>query len=447
MPQRRTADRPAADPAVSRRTLLMGLAGALVASQAAACGHGRTATPPTGVVPDLLTAQGVARVVPDADAPVGAATDGIVAFGHALARAAATPGKNWVASPLSIATAFAMARVGARGSTAGQLDRLFGYPADGRDGAYNAITRALVTTDVPPPASSAKRPANAPARPPVVVIGNALFTAESLRIAAAFLTTLASQYGAGARPVDFTSPSALAQINAWVKQQTAGRIDQLFAQLDPDTQLVLANTVYLRADWATDFAAQPLIDAPFTVASGARVTASTMHQVASVGYAAADGWQAVELPYAGGDLAMRVMLPAPGGSPDDMLAPSTMAAVDARMSTATVDVTMPRWNFEADIDLGAVLPAMGLTAPFGSQADFGGIAPGLSISQAVHKANITVDQKGTEAAAVTGMAMAGAAPAPRPLSFEANRPFAFAIVGGGSRVPLFVGHVADPSAS
>lgn len=443
MPSRTPTGQPLTDPTVSRRALLLGLAG-LVAAQAAGCGSGTprpgpgTTTQPA--VPALLTAPGVARLAAPPDAPVADATAGMVAFGHALARVAGTATSNFVASPVSIATAFAMARVGARGGTASQLDSVFGYPAAGRDGAYNAITRAIVTADVPPPPSAA-------ARNPVVSVGNALFTAESLSVGADFLRTLASQYGAGARPVDFGSPATLRAINAWVKAQTAGRIDQLFSSLDPATLLVLANTVYLRADWDSDFTRYPLRDAPFTTAAGSRVVAKTMFQRGDLAYAAADGWQAVELPYAGADLAMTVMLPAPGRSPADMLAPATMAAVAGALSVTTVEVTMPAWNFGSGVDLSTVLPTMGLTAPFGAGADFGGIAPGVFISGAVHKANITVDRQGTEASAATGIAVAGAVPGERPVSFQADRPFAFAIVAGPRRVPLFVGHVADPTRS
>jgi hypothetical protein len=89
--------------------------------------------------------------------------------------------------------------------------------------------------------------------------------------------------------------------------------------------------------------------------------------------------------------------------------------------------------------------ALGLTAPFAADADFSGIAAGLFISQAAHAANITVDEWGTEAAAVTGIAMALSAP-PQPNEvFHADRPFAFAIVGGSDGIPLFIGRVSDPA--
>ncbi len=171
-----------------------------------------------------------------------------------------------------------------------------------------------------------------------------------------------------------------------------------------------------------------------------------MHAADELRYAAADGWQAVEVPYAGGQLAMRVLLPAPGRSPVAMLAPQTMAAAGSRLQKRYLSLSLPRWDFTADLDLGAALRALGLTAPFRPDADLSGIAPGLYIQQAVHRANITVDEWGTEAAAVTGLAFPDAVKAPPPLRVDVNRPFAFAIIHTATGAPLFMGQVTDPSA-
>jgi serpin B len=95
------------------------------------------------------------------------------------------------------------------------------------------------------------------------------------------------------------------------------------------------------------------------------------------------------------------------------------------------------------------LKSLGVTAPFSSSADFSGIAGGLYIDQAIHRANVTVGEYGTIAAAVTAISMMmSSAVAPQALPvFRADRPFAFAIVGGDHHVPLFVGRVTDPSAT
>ena len=421
---------------LSRRAILLTLAAATL--PLAACGG-------SGGGPPLLVAKGVKRVEPGPDAPVAQAVDALADFGHRLCMASAEAGQNWITSPLSIAVAFAMARAGAGGTTASQLDTLFGYPGRGRDEAFNALTRQLATTDVPPVPDRKPRTGNRKSLPPVVSIGNALFPQKGFPIGEPFLRTLAEQYGAGARPVDFAGADALKQINAWVDRQTAGRIRKVFDQLDPTTKLVLANTVYFKADWQAPFLSMAT-DAAFTRADGSTVQAPTMNESMAIRYAAVAGGKAIELPYAAGPYAMWLMLPPPGGQPEDMLAPAALAAIRAAWHDTRVDVAIPKWEFDTSLDLTAVLKKLGLTAPFAADADFGGIAPGLFISDAAHAANITVDEWGTEAAAVTGIAMAMSGPAPTVEEFHADRPFAFAIVGGRDGVPLFVGRVSDPTA-
>ncbi len=425
---------------VSRRTLLAGCA-ALGILPLAACASGVKAGP------ELLVAKGVTRSLPVADAPVADVTAGMSAFAHALARANAPKTGNWVVSALSIATAFAMVRVGALGATATSLDRFFGFPASGRDQAFNTILQSLVTDAVPPQTKKDTF------HPPIISIGNAVFPSKTLKINDNYLQTLAALYGAGVRPVDFTSAKALAQINAWVKTQTAGRIPVLFDQLDPSTELVLANTVYLKATWLQPFVESPTTALPFTRSDGTTSMAQTMTGGGSYPYASKDGWTALEMPYAGktidaaADLSMVLILPPVGGNPVDMLTPAVLTSIGSSLTSVNVDITVPRWDFSTSIDLGGALAKMGLTNVFGT-GDFDGIAPGIGgISDAVHKANITVGEYGTEAAAATGIAIAAAGRVPSPLQFKADRPYAFVIVGGPARVPLFTGIVQDPAAS
>jgi serpin B len=433
---------------VGRRTLLGALA-ALGALPLAGCaaGHadGPTDDPTGGTVPGVLTASGVRREVPAAGSPVGATVTGMTEFGHKLAAATAAPGTNWVCSPLSIAAAFAMARVGARGKTAASLDRFFGFPAAGRDDAFNAITQAVVTTDVPPPLKQSTRTMDDPTDPPVVSIGNQLFPDRRCTVEPAFLATLAAKYGAGVQVVDFAAPAALRAIDTWADTHTAGRIKKVFDSLDPSTGLVIANTVYLRAGWQELFEA--ITDAPFTRGDGTAVTVSTMSVGGRFPFAARDGWKALKLPFAEStSLSMWLLLPPAGGAPVDMLGTDRLAEVGAALTTQPVAVAVPKWKFTTGIDLAEALVGMGLTDVFGT-GDFTGISAQLGgISDAVHKATITVDEFGTEAAAVTALAfpMSGMAAG---AEFTADRPFAFAIVDSDDHVPLFSGIVADPTAS
>ncbi len=422
----------------SRRALLLGLAG-LAAVPLVGCAQDGSG----GRVPELLMADGVGRNQPPADAPVGACVQGLSALGHRILGVGAEPGRNFVASPLSLAVAFAMARAGAAGTTAAELDRVFGFPAGGRDGAFNAITRQLVTVDVPPVPDRKPRDPREAKKPPVVAIGNALFPQKDFTIGAEFLRTLAAEYGTGVRPVDFADAGTPALINAWGEKQTAGRIKEIFAQLDPSTKLVLANAVYFKGDWQAFFI--DVSDAPFTKADGGVVQASTMRRIAQVRYAESDGVTAIELPYAGGPYAMCLMLPPKGGKPEDTLLPAVLGKLRAGFADVQAEIAIPKWDFATSLDLMELMPKLGLVSAFGPGADFSGIAAGLFISDAVHKANITVDEFGTEAAAITGLGMAMSAPPQAKVRFIADRPFGFAIVGGQDGIPLFIGLVSDPT--
>jgi serpin B len=424
------------DATATRRAVLLGLA-ATMAAPLIGCAR-------QDAGPELVSADGVDRAKAPADAPVGTSVDGLIAFGHKVFGAAAEPGKNFVVSPLSMAVAFSMARAGAGGVTAQELDAVFGFPAKGRDEAYNAITGRLATVDVPPKPKGGERTADGKKNPPVVSIGNALFPQKGFTIGAEFLKTLAAQYAAGVRPVDFGSADATDQINAWADRQTAGRIKKVFEALDPSTLLVLANTVYFKADWRAFFPGTA--PAPFTTADGTRIQTPTLVDAQLVRYAETGGIAAVELPYADGPYAMWLMLPPSGGRPEDALTSQVLGRLRDSFTETRVDISVPAWDFETSLDLTAVLRSLGVKSAFGGGADFGGISPGLFISQAIHKANISVDEWGTEAAAVTGIGFAMSAPPPATAKFIADRPFAFAIVGGEDHIPLFIGRVSDPSA-
>jgi serpin B len=391
----------------------------------------------------LLVAHEVARETPT-KAPVQETVAGMTAFGYQLYKASADPGANTVLSPMSIAYAFGMARAGARGVTADQLDRVFGFPAEGLHAALNVLSQKLVTIDGPPPPSSrgtaSKDKVRAPA-PPLVAIANALFIENGFQVKEPFLHTLAAQYGAGVRTVDFGSPAANEAINAWVREQTANRIKQLFDQLDPTTVLVIANAVYFKGDWVTRFDKAQTWQAKFTRADGSVVNTPMMHSLASYRYAAGRGWQAVELPYAHSDLAMWVLVPRGATRAGDLLSPQTLATVGSHLRKQEIDLSLPRWDFGTTVRLLPVLTKIGLT----DLSNFEGISDaGLGVSDAIHRANITVDEQGTEAAAVTGLAFAVCGGCGPP-AVRADHPFAFAIVDGPTKTPLFIGHVADPT--
>ncbi|MEU4832636.1 serpin family protein [Streptosporangium sp. NPDC023615] len=391
--------------------------------------------------PDLITAKGVKRQVPQ-NPPVAETVRGLTAFGHSLLAIAAPGAANVVLSPLSITHAFGMARAGATGETAAELDRVFGFPSEGPHVPLNALTRRIVTTDDPPPVAGPDERRDAqsgPPRAPIVGIADGLFVQEGLSVEPGFLRTLAEQYGTGAHQVDFTGDAA-GVINAWAEERTAGRITEVFDRLDPDTGLVIADALYLKADWATPFTDPPEENAAFTRADGTTARVTLMRRDGAVPYVEGPAWQAVELRYAGDELAMWVLVPRTGASPADLLSPAVLAEVSSGLRERPVRLALPRWDFSTALDLTEPLGTLGLRG-----SDYSGITGGASLGQAVHRATVTVDEWGTEAAAVTGLAFPVMAMAPPEVEVRADRPFAFAIVHRPTLTPLFVGQVGDPA--
>ena len=161
-----------------------------------------------------------------------------------------------------------------------------------------------------------------------------------------------------------------------------------------------------------------------------------------------DGYQAVRLPYKGGTADMLVILPEEGrfGAIEDRLDAGFLDEVDHSLDTKYVKLAMPRFDFEKDLDLIKSLERLGMTAPFDSgTADFSSItgAKDLYISDALHRANITVDEKGTEAGAATVLAMAESMP-PSPTEMTMDLPFIFAIVERDTGAILFLGRMTNP---
>ncbi|MCG5219808.1 serpin family protein [Streptosporangium sp. KLBMP 9127] len=389
----------------------------------------------------VLTAEGVDRELPK-NAPVAQTVQGLTSFGHALYTRTAKPGANTVLSPLSIAYAYGMARAGATDATGAELDKVFGFPAEGPHSAFNTLSKDIVTVDGPPPKpeTGAERDGAKEPAAPVVGIANGLFAQQGLKVGPDFLRTLTAQYGSGVRTVDFAG-DATKTIDKWVNDQTAGRIKKLFDQLSPNTKVVLANAVYLKAEWEEPFVGDAPEKTSFTRADGSTAPVELMKKSASFRYAEGPGWQAVELPYAKGDLAMWILLPAKGGSPGDLLKPAALSQVSTGLKETQVEVALPGWDFATNLDLKPPMAALGLKSN-----DFSGITEGAQIDQAVHRANITVDEWGTEAAAVTGLAFPVMAAPSAGTKVRADHPFAFAIMHKPTSTPLFIGQVADPAA-
>jgi serpin B len=166
-------------------------------------------------------------------------------------------------------------------------------------------------------------------------------------------------------------------------------------------------------------------------------------------YASGSGWQAVELPYAGGSLAMTIVVPDDLATFERSLDAASFARITASLQPTDVDLTLPRFKIETKSDLSSVLARMGMPLAFDpDRADFSGITTQeqLYISKVVHQANIAVDEKGTEASAATAVEVAASLAPSKQVTLHVDRPFIFAVRDTNTGAILFLGRVLDPSA-
>jgi serine protease inhibitor len=320
---------------------------------------------------------------------------------------------------------------------------------------------------------------------------NGLWAEKTCPFRASFLDTMHTFYGGVAFPVDFRSDADAArqQINAWVARQTLDRVKDFMGPgaVNSLTRLVITNAVYFKGEWLDPFDALSTRPADFHLADGKRVSTPMMSKyLYSAGYGAFNGDGTafdtprkipVDMPdndpslypdaltYKGGKLFMVMIVPqsAAGLGELERRLPSTgLKPWIDRIADRTVIVNVPKFKLETDYALEKPLRALGMVrafnrpgSPDGAQFDrmTAGDDPAqqLFISAVLHKTFVEVNEKGTEAAAVTGLSMeAKEAEPPRPKTrpfiptFRADKPFLFAMCDAETHSILFLGRLVSP---
>ncbi|MBN1267382.1 MAG: serpin family protein [Anaerolineales bacterium] len=354
---------------------------------------------------------------------------------------------NLFFSPYSISLALAMTYAGAEGDTAQQMAEVmhFSLPQADLHPAFNMLDLELASRG-----EGAQGRDGEGFRLHVV---NALWGQQGYSYLTGFLDSLSRNYGAGMNFVDYAGDSEAArqEINAWVEGQTEDRIQELIGKglLDELTRLVLTNAVYFNAAWMSPFDSGNTVDGGFNLLDNTQVPVPMMQQVADFRYAAKDGWQAVELPYIGGELSMLILLP-DGDQLEQFeasLYPDVFEDMISRLSIRNIALKIPVFETSSAFSLSQTLQQMGMTDAFTEDADFSGMdgTRELFISAVLHKAFISVDESGTEAAAATAVVMSLKAVMDPPLEVSVDRPFLFLIRDNPTGTILFMGRILDPT--
>lgn len=397
--------------------------------------------------------------------PAFAAATSINSLGIDLLHITGRTDANALLSPYSIQSALAMTYAGADGSTKTEMARALHLPENQVQASWEI---GALQDDL---AAVVQRSAEAAARmqryertndPIVLDVANRLFGQQGYDFRPEFLELLKTNFHAPFQAMDFihNSSPATKTINDWVAGKTNQKIRDLIPEgaLDALTRLVLVNAVYFKAPWAEPFPEGGTKPLPFHANGGAPVDVATMLIEKSFGYAKTNGLTIVSVPYSGGEIQFLIILPDDVnglGKAEAGLTAAQLAAW-ANLSASEVRLYLPKFKIEPPtLPLGEALQNLGMKSAFNiprGSANFDRIAPRrpndyLYISRVFHKTYLDLDEKGTEAAAATAVAMAKASAIMRPaqpVEVRVDHPFIFAIQHRASGACLFLGHLVDP---
>jgi serpin B len=360
---------------------------------------------------------------------------------HALSP---NPG-NLFYCPFSISTALAMTYAGASGDTETQMASTLHFDLDPDDlhAAFNFLDLALNSRGmIEPPYEGEGFD---------LAVVNAAWGQRGYVFLRNYLDVLAENYGAGVRLVDFEADpdGSREAINAWVSQETNDKVTDLLPPdaIDATTRLVLTNAVYFSAPWLDPFDADQTQAGAFESLDGNTVYVPMMRQEGYLNYAAWNGGQAVELPYNGSALSMVVLVPDRGtyATFEAGLDDEQYERILSELESRPVTLQLPRFQASFDTSLVDPLTELGMADAFvAGVADFSGIngRHDLFIADVLHKAWISVDEAGTEAAAATAV-LIPIGGAGEPVTLTIDRPFLFAIRDIETNTILFLGRIVE----
>jgi serpin B len=366
-------------------------------------------------------------------------------FAIDLYRRLAAEEGNLIYSPYSIYQAFLMVYAGADGATKAEIAEALELDLeDGEDVHQFAAALNRVLTTRPEYLQN-------DAQPLVFTIANALWLQEDFQVEQAFLDQLTENYQAGLQLVDFSEPEEARQaINLWVAAQTNDKIKDLIPEgvLNALTRLVISNAVYFKGAWRNQFDAGQTLVEPFYLLDGSETEVEMMHNSFTGHGLVTDRYQAVTLPYEGGNFAMTVIMPVGDFSAFEQNLDEDFDDIQkALQGSASIQLSLPKFKTESSFALANQLKALGMIKAFDSgDADFSKISnqTDLYISDVLHKAFIEVNEEGTEAAAATAISVGTTSLPVENYEITFDHPFIYLIHETTTNAILFMGRVLVP---
>ncbi len=339
---------------------------------------------------------------------------------------------NYMVSPLSLHIALGMLLNGANADTKAEIQKTLGLDNMSLD-AINAAYKELIT--------------GLPLVDPNVTntIANAIFQDKTFSSEKDFQNTLSSSFSAKLFSEDFSNPATVAKINTWASDNTNKKITKIIEQISPQQVMFLLNALYFKGDWTTAFKVANTRKEEFAGVNS-KASVDMMYQTENLAFKETPESQIIELPYGNQKYAMYVVLPKKQiANSLSALSKSNWISLRDGLIKQKVIFGMPKFKITYSKKLNDVLANMGIKKAFSNQADLSKISPPagkLVVGLVKQDTYITVDEKGTEAAAVTSIAIETTS-APLYPEMICNKPFLFMVAERSSNAVLFVGKVAQ----
>ncbi len=383
---------------------------------------------------------GLAQSIKDLDVPkeVLPLVPGNMEFAWAIYQKLAEKEGNLVFSPLSISTAFAMVYAGAKGNTAHDLRKTFGFPVnqEKNNEAFFHLLRSLNEEEI------LKQDYD-------LEIANSVWLQRGLAINELYPITLRKFFGTDLKVFDAKNLQLTSEeINSWCKEKTKGKFNQLVnPQTLANAQALLFSLVFFKGKWDSPFDVSETKQEPFENLKGIKTQVPMMSYKKTRFFCFFDETAIMaQWPFRNSMFSMYFFLPSKKGmfpSFEKGLSANRFQQMLNKGRWESGDIFFPRFKFKSDLDLLPPLQKLGLTIPFSSAADFSGISNGIfPITSVLHKAVIDVDESGAEASAATSIIVSLSSR--RRIVFRADHPFVFAILDNRSQTILFMGRFQNP---
>lgn len=340
-------------------------------------------------------------------------------------------------SPLSVSLALAMTYNGACADTKAAMEKALKfeqYDTNDINQTFSDLIDALLNAD----------------NTITLDIAHSIWYKQGFNVLDTFKDINRNYYNAEVKELDFAQSDALDIINGWIEDNTGGKIRDMIEEIDPNHVMFLINAIYFKGIWKTEFEEKNTYEQAFYITPDKSVNTQMMHKTDTVAYQKTEIFSAIELPYGRGNFNMVILLPNEDSNLqtiiDSLTADNWSLWMNSFGNKQEVNITIPRFAIDYNKQLNDVLSDMGMKIAFESTADFCGINPDadLYIDYVQHNTFIDVNEKGTEAAAATVVAMRECVAMP-PTVFNANRPFLYAITEKETGTILFIGKTVNPT--